>query len=170
MMTMRTVLDAPSEALDPSEQAFVAELREHGWFHTAVKGDHEGPGFSYTTGLWVSTGQPELLIFGMHRSIAHDVLWELFRNAKSGVVLQVRLPISQIFSNSLAYAFPVAKKFYRDYLGWSCWFYGSSSFPCLQIVWPDRSGVFPWEPGFEEAFLEGQADLTENGWQSELRP
>ena len=62
------------------------------------------------------------------------------------------LPIGErtdaVFANLPAYVFPVAKKHYRDLLGWSRWFYGGDDFPCLQIVWPDRAGRFPWEPTF----------------------
>lgn len=163
---MRTALDAPAEALDDSERAFVAKVREHGWFDTAVFGDAEGPEFSFTTGLWVNTGQPELIMFGMKRDIAHDVFWDLFRGAKTGVPLPIGEPTDQAFENLLAYAFPVSKRFYPDYLGWSRWFYGGDEFPCLQIVWPDRSGVFPWEPGFDTALEADQTDLTEYGWQS----
>jgi len=165
---MRTVLDLPIEALDDSERAFVAQVREHGWFDTAVFGDDEGPGFSFTTGLWVATGQPELIMFGMKREIAHDVLWDLFRDAEAGAALPIGEPTDKVFANLLAYAFPVSKRFYSHYLGWSRWFYGGDEFPCLQIVWPDREGVFPWESGFDPAFAADQTDLTENGWQAAL--
>jgi hypothetical protein len=165
---MRTALDAPIEALDGSERAFVAQVREHGWFDTAVFGDDQGPGFSFTTGLWVNTGQPELIMFGMKREIAHDVLWDLFRDAKLGAPLPIGEPTDKAFANLSAYAFPVSKRFYSDYLGWSRWFYGGDEFPCLQIVWPDREGVFPWEPGFDPAFAADQTDLTETGWQAAL--
>ena len=116
---MRTALDAPVEVLDDPERAFVAKVREHGWFDTAVFGDAEGPGFSLTTGLWVNTGQPELIMFGMKREITHDVLWDLFREAKAGSPLPIVKPTNRAFQNLLAYAFPVAKRFYPDHLGWS---------------------------------------------------
>jgi hypothetical protein len=62
----------------------------------------------------------------------------------------------------------VANRFYADHLGWTRWFYGGDRFPCLQIVWPDRAGVFPWEPGFDATFSNDQADLTEHGWQAAI--
>jgi hypothetical protein len=31
-------------------------------------------------------------------------------------------------------------------------FYGMVRPPYLQVVWPDRNGRFPWEPGFQAAF------------------
>jgi hypothetical protein len=45
---------APNEALDKSEQNFVANVREHGWFRTDIFEEEGHPGFSYSTGFWVS--------------------------------------------------------------------------------------------------------------------
>ena len=73
-----------------------------------------------------------------------------------------------VFANLPAYAFLVAKKHYRDLLGWSRWFYGGDDFACLQIVWPDRAGKFPSEPDFDTEFCEDHPDLTERGWANEI--
>src|SRR5690349_891478 len=132
---MLTALDAAPDALDASEQAFVAKIREHGWFRTNVFGDEQGPGFSFSTGFWVSANHPELMIFSTKSETAHDIFWDLFRDAKSGKSLSVRRRTYAVFANLPAYAFPVGKKYYRDFLGWSRWFYGSDAFRCLQIVW-----------------------------------
>ena len=166
---MLTALDAPPDALDEHEKAFVAQVREHGWFRTGVSSDEEGPGFSFTTGFWVNAGHPELMIFSMKDSIAHDIFWDLFREVKAGHALPIGQRTDRAFGNHPAYAFPVARKHYRDFLGWSCWFYGGDEFPCLQIVWPDRAGIFPWEPGFDAEFEKSQPDLTELGWANEIK-
>ena len=165
---MRTALDAPSEALDPSETNFVSKVREYGWFRTGVLGEGSNPGFSFTTGFWTSAQHPELIMFSTKADIAHDVFWDLFREAKVGNPLNVGIATSQVFANLPAYAFPVAKRFYADHLGWSRWFYGNDAFPCLQIVWSDRAGLFPWQSGFDPTFSKDQPDLTENGWQAAL--
>lgn len=165
---MQTALDAPPEALDPGEEEFVGKVREYGFFRTSVLGDDRGPGFSFTTGFWVSTGQPELIMFSVKHEIAHDVFWDLFRDAKSNKPIPLGKKTDQLFANLPAYAFPVAKRFYADHLGWSRWFYRGDEFPCIQIVWPDREGVFPWEPGFDPEFAGDQPDLTDKGWQASL--
>lgn len=165
---MRTALDANDDAFDDQERAFVAAVREHGWFRTSVFAEDENPGFSYTTGFYVNANRPELLISSMKNEIAHDIFWGLFRDAKSGVSLPVGKPLDNVFGNGLAFAFPVAKRFYRDHLGWSRWFYGGDDFQCLQIVWPDRDQLFPWQSGFDEGFVGLQPDLSEDGWQAAL--
>ena len=107
-------------------------------------------------------------MFSLQGEIAHDVFWDMFRLAKGNTPLSLGKPTNQVFANRTAYVFPIAKRFYPDYLGWSRWFYGGDDFPCLQIVWPDREGVFPWEETFDPAQPGGQLDLTEHGWQASL--
>ncbi|MGY2733560.1 hypothetical protein ACVWYO_001234 [Sphingomonas sp. UYP23] len=165
---MRTALDAPVEALDGPEQAFVAKIREHGWFRTGVMADDGQLGFSFTTGFYVSTGQPELMIFSMKDTIAHQVFWDLYELAKAGQLPPRGVRTDEIFGNGAAYLFEVAKRHYPTHLGWSRWFHAGDDFPCLQIVWADRTGLFPWEAGFDPAFNGLQLDLSDRGWMAEL--
>lgn len=164
---MLTALDAQSDALDQFEKPFVASIREYGWYRTSVSGDDEGPGFSYTTGFFVHTNQPELLMFGMP-TVVHDVFWDLYRDAQQDIALQIGKRSDQVFGNLPAYAFHISKRYYRGLLGWSRWFYAGDEFPCLQLVWPDRAGIFPWQRGFDPAFENRQIDLTESGWNASV--
>ena len=165
---MRTLLDAPSDALDPTGHAIVAKVRADGFFRAEVFADAIGPGYSYSTGFWVSTGQPEIVLSSVKGVIAHDVFWDMFRLAKASRPLSLRQPTDQVFANRTVYAFPMDKRFYADQLSWSRWFYGGEDFPCLQIVLPDHKGVFPWEAGCDPDFAGNQPDLTEHGWQASL--
>ena len=161
---MNTALLAPEGTLDKQEQSFVSAIREHGWFRTRVFAEGDHPEFSFTTGLWVTLGQPELIVVGLKSEIAHAILWDVFRDLSSGVQLPLRRRTDTVFGNQPACLFKMDKKFYAEFLGWSRWFYAGDDFPCLQLVWPDRSGVFPWEPNFDPAMAGIQPDLTEDGW------
>lgn len=165
---MITTLDSPTDQLDQAERSFVDNVRQHGWLRTAALAEEAKPGFSYTTGFAVSAGRPELMIFSTADEVAHEMFWVLFRRARAGEALPIGRRTSAFFSNLPAYAFPIAKRHFADYLGWSRWFYRGDEFSCLQIVWPDRAGVFPWEAGFDEEFGSDQADLTERGWLPEI--
>ena len=61
----------------------------------------------------------------------------------------------------------VAKKQYKEYLGFARWYYKGNDFPVLQCVWPDKQHRFPWDDGFEERFRSRQPllieDLPHNG-------
>ena len=165
---MNTVLDWPSDQLDCAERSFVDNIRQHGWLRTAALAEEAKPGFSYTTGFAVNAGRPELMIFSTSDEVVHEMFWVLFRRAKAGQDLPIGRRTNDFFSNLPAYAFPIAKRHFANYLGWSRWFYRGDAFSCLQIVWPDRAGVFPWEAGFDEEFVADQVDLTERGWTAEI--
>jgi len=79
-----TALDAPTDQLDNDEQHFVGIIREHGWFHTHVLGDEEGPGFDYTTGFQIGLGHPEIITFDMKKDVAATVFWDLYRSIGMG--------------------------------------------------------------------------------------
>jgi hypothetical protein len=164
---MRTALDAPLDALDDHEKDFVSNIREHGWFRTSVFAEDGHVGFSYTTGLWLTLGFPEIIVFSLKTETAHSILWDVFRDVKSGKRPPIGKP-TDIFANMDGVLFPVDHEHYAEHLGWSRWFYGGDDFPCLQLVWPDTRGVFPWQPGAEERFREDQPDLTTKGWAAEF--
>lgn len=166
-MTIPTALDVDPSAFNAHEQKIVANVREHGWFCTSVFAEEDQPGFSYSTGFWVSAQMAEVIVFGLGKT-AHSVLWDMFRDGKSGIKHPVSVRTDQIFAGFPAYLFPVSKKYYREYPLSSRWFYGDEKFPCLQLVWPDPKGVFPWEHGFDEKFRADQPDLTEHGWLNSL--
>jgi Domain of unknown function (DUF4262) len=161
---MRTALDTPTEKLDAHERDFVSKIREHGWFRTSVFGDNAGPNFSYTTGLWVNHQRPEVIVFSLKSEIAHDILWDVYRDAEAGRIYPLGEPVSGVFGNTDAVFTQVAKEHYADYLGWNRWFYGGDDFPCLQLIWPDRIGLFPWQPAASEEFAVSQPDLSPDGW------
>ena len=166
---MRTALDVSEANFDVTEKQFVANVREHGWFRTSVAADEHGPSFSYTTGFWQGVQKPELIISGLNHETAHQILWDIYTDAKAGKSLPIGVPVAEVFGNHAAYIFPVAKRFYSEYLGWSLWFYCGDNFDCLQIVWPDREGIFPWQDGYDPSFADDQPDLTENGWLAALK-
>lgn len=165
---MRTALDAPFGNLDKEEQNFVSNIMKNGWFGTHVSAESEGPGFSFTTGFWVNLKFPEVIVFSLKAQTAHDLFWHMFREAKAGKPPIIGKPAPEILEDSDVFLFPVAKTQYEAHLGWSRWFYSGDDFPCLQLVWPDDKGIFPWQSGFAPQFAGEQQDLTENGWAASL--
>jgi hypothetical protein len=161
---MLTALDADPAQLDRHEQNFVEKIREHGWFGTHVAADNEAPGFGFTTGFWLKFGLPELIVFSLSRQAAHDTFWHMFRELKTGKRFAIREPQDGIFRNVAAVLLPVSKQEYQSYLGWSRWFYGGDEFQCLQLVFPDANGYFPWANGATDDFRWGQPDLTGSNW------
>ena len=167
---METAFSLSSDQLDDQDSRFLQRIEEHGWFGTHVfDGDGVLPGFSYSTGFWLRHRQPELLVYGLKSSIAHDILWDAFRDVEQGRSYAAGVRTPGIFGNADAYLFTIAKGHYAEHLGWSRWFYRGDEFPCLHLIWPDRDGLFPWETGFADGEESVQPDLTEHGWLRERK-
>jgi hypothetical protein len=163
---MLTALDAPEAAFDEHEKKFVANIREHGWVVTNVFAEGEMPGFSYTTGLWKALGVPELIVFSLKTEAAHQIFWNIFNEAKAGRQFQNGTRINNILNTLDVVLMTVDKQHYREYLGWSRWFYAGDLFPCAQLIWPDRANLFPWNTEFDARFASDQPDLSEAGWKT----
>ena len=50
----------------------------------------------------------------------------------------------------------VDKARYHDYFGYAAWFYSSWDFPALQIVWPDKQSLYPWDAEFNPDWKAAQ--------------
>lgn len=165
---MITALNAAPGRLDPPEQQFVDNVRQYGWHCTTVAADEIGPGFAYTTGTWVTLGVPELIVFSLDDR-AHDVLTVIYTDLEQGRRFETGTPVSDVLNGYDVFLMPVALSHYPHFLGWSEWFYGPTDFPCLQLVWPDRNGFFPWQAEAAHAYRDLQPDLSEQGWASSVR-
>lgn len=54
----------------------------------------------------------------------------------------------------------VIKAHYKEYLGWSRWFYCGDGFEAWQVIFPDKSGHFPWDNGASPEFRWFQPNLV----------
>jgi hypothetical protein len=162
-----TEMDSPRDGLDEAERDFIDGIGEHGWMQTQALDEDDKPGFSFTTGFQFSIGHPEILAFKIDRQVANRIFWLLYRCARNGKPVPRATRTTGIVPGDEAYVFPIARRHYADYLGWSRWFYRGDDFECLQIVWPDEAGLFPWEDGFDPRYANAQVDLTEKGWAVE---
>lgn len=166
---MITALDTPIDQLDPQERKFVAIMREHGWHHMGVLGDSGHQEFSYSTGFWLTFRHPEIIVFSLPQKVANEVLWDIYGDIRNGRIFPAGVRLSTVFADTDAYLMPVSEQHYAGYLGWSCWFYGHHGFPCLQLVWPDQQGAFPWEASWRHTSPALHPDLTPGGWIRALK-
>lgn len=162
---MKTALDLDEFELDQTERDFLSQLRKHGWFGTRVfDPEKQEPEFTYTTGFFHGLNYPEIIVFSLPKQVSHDILWDIYRDIREGNGPKSGAKLSGIFGNNQAVLLPVSRHFYAEHLGWSRWFYRDYDFPCLQLIWPDRAGIFPWEPNFDPAFASEQPDLSDGKW------
>jgi hypothetical protein len=49
-----------------------------------------------------------------------------------------------------------ARNSYDAHVGYAIWFNGGREFPLLQLVWPDKEGRFPGDPGTSPGLAKQQ--------------
>lgn len=156
---MKTALDLNPSELDEHEKRFVENIREHGWFGTHVAEGENEPRFSYTTGFWLGLQMPELVIFSLPTELSHQIFWSFYNDLSSGRKYTIGAPIAEMIEGYPVILKPVLKDHYPDHFGWSRWFYRGDKFEVNQIVFPDKSGQFPWDDGASDGFKATQPHL-----------
>ena len=165
MTTMQTTFDDPPSSLNDYELNILSQVEKFGWNSTHVSSDGPGqPSFTYSTGFWLTQGQPEVILFDMPSTLAHNVLGAIFDKQSDGRCFETEKPVTGILSDEDVYLLPVQKAAVSEYLLSTEWFYKGSHFPCSHMIWPDRSGRFPWQSKFETKLLSLQPDISKNGW------
>jgi hypothetical protein len=154
---------------DDFDRKLLADIKRVGWAVIGIEEDAEGPSFAFSVGLFHTLGHPEVILMGLRVPIAYRFINDIGTAVRAGRRFETGGRYDEI-AEGLPLAFvAVAERHYREYLGYARWFYQGSKFPVLQCVWPDKQGVFPWEPGFDGRFFQKQPvlgparDLTD-GW------
>lgn len=153
-----TVLKHGWQVIMVAEDAGCDDADHHG--HSADDHDGTGPAFAYTIGLGHRVGHPELLMSGLDHRLMHRCLNGIAQRIMDGL----RLAPGDAIENVLA-GVPVAVEQVTDdalaeNVTWSGWFHRRKP-EALAIVWPDRNGVFGWQPG-APAILD---ELQPPGWR-----
>ena len=147
--------------LDPEAcmQAVADDIRTVGWSVSAVLGDDIAPPWAYTIGLWLSHQGPELTMFGLpveHMTIILNTVGDRIAN---GTLIEAGDQVDGICPCSLGIRPVHASWRTTSLFAVSDRYYGYVRPPCLQVVWPDRRGRFPGDPGFQARYEGRQPTL-----------
>jgi hypothetical protein len=126
-------------------------VEEHG---CAFVTGEDGPPYAYTVGLWESLSAPELVVYGLTKHDAKNVIAFGLQELKEG-----RLILSDGVRSSgvVEKVDCIWRKVDPSQL--NSWRFGSwyryrhhrtgryDGLEMYQLVWPDEKGLFPWEPG-----------------------
>jgi hypothetical protein len=142
--------------LPPADVKVLDDVEQFGVHIVHVPEDDEGPGFSFTVGLWETFQQPEVLVFGLPTEIAHGLLDGLTDEVDGD-----RRFAAGEKHDGLLVGYPVRflelpKARFAEFLGVAMWAYEGDDFPAVQLVWPDKQGRWPWDAGVREGFAEAQ--------------
>ena len=124
----------------------LADIEEHGCHILHVMEDDAGPGFSYSIGIEKTSSQPELVVTGLKRDLAHWIINEYKDRVRAGERFEPDNPYSGFLGDFDVLFRPVLKEHYEEYFGWGRWLYEGDDFRVYQLIWPSTKGLWPWDP------------------------
>ena len=162
----------PDASYDELDRRTIDSVLEHGWQvilvaddaacsdpehhdHSADDEGDPGPAFAYTVGLGHRLGHPELLMSGLDRHVMHRALNDIADRIMNGRRLSPGDALEHVLAGVPVAIEQVADDGLRDTVTWSGWFHRRKP-AALAVVWPDRNGVFAWQPGAPDILDELQ--------------
>lgn len=139
--------------LDAQEDRTISHIETHGCSVFRVESSTTGPSWSYTVGVYDTSGRPELITVGLLEPTARFLLNEAAGELRKGVNLAQSRYRDLIGEVECEFR-PVDRKWIRHLMGWAVWYNNGDDFPVLQAVYPDRENRFPEDEGFEEYFRQ----------------
>jgi hypothetical protein len=137
---------------DPADEKIFSNIREHGCHIVGIGSDDKGPQYAFSIGLFLNYGQPEIVLFGLRPEQQGALINDVRDHAARGECFVASDRSDKFLTDYDVCFVEYPLEAYADYLGTANWFYQSlpKPFPCVQMVWPDRGGRFPWEPGYDK--------------------
>lgn len=145
-----------------AEKKVINDVEKYGFHVVQVKDDGYSPSFAYTIGLYKTYGYPELICFGLSLDLLHSVLWSGKELLDKQSIPDQNIGYADFLGDYEVRLLTVDKAWYHYYFGYGIWFNKGKEFPALQIVWPDKQALFPWEEAFNPAWKAGQPLLDRN--------
>jgi len=115
------------------------------------------PGYAYTIGFPESFGFPELLIFGLTPVAARGLVDLVADLLRGGTEIPIGVELVGLFDNELRCLFaPVDLATWGELVDVAISWHRGPSFALVQLLWPDRNGFLPTEPGFDRRVVTAQ--------------
>jgi hypothetical protein len=151
--------------VNAAEQRILDDISRIGWHVTcvgpAVDSDDPEEWFAYTVGLSKTFGWPELLCFGLDL----DLMGLLLNDAVDECRARDVAPSAGLVLNDVLEGFPARLEMPQPmadhYVNAARWLarHEGLSFSVLQLLWPDKNGCFPDEPGCSPGAIRMQTPL-----------
>ena len=134
-----------NEEEEEKEKTILNDINEYGCHVIHVFEEEEHPRFTYSVGIEQVSDQPELLVTGLPQELAHSIINDYSRRIKAGETFEPDSYYEGFLGGFDVTFKEVEKKHYTHYLGWAIWLYKGDDFKVLQLIYPNTSGVWPWD-------------------------
>jgi hypothetical protein len=141
---------------EPDRVTATADLvRAHGWSVLWIGGGSVD--FAYTVGLWHTFRRPELVMFGLTGRDMQNWLNTCVDRAGEHGWPEPHTPFGGVLEGFETQLRPVHESWHDPLFGTASRFYNGVTVPFLQLVWPDRTGTWPWLDGATASSRNRQA-------------
>ncbi len=154
------------KAEDASDQKLLSDVENHGSHIVQIQEEDDSPQFAFTVGLYYQFLQPEILIMGIGLEMSAQILNDIGDAMRSGRKITPGRYNDFIEGFEVELA-PIDLSQYEEHLGYATWFYRTLTkpYPAMQCIWPDKSGLFPGDEGYDSRFYSLQKILTNESEQ-----
>ena len=139
--------------LGKADKQTIGRIEKFGCEVVQVKSTISGPGWSYSVGVFDTSGKPEIITVGLQEDVALVLVNEAANSLRSGVDLTQGRHSNMLGDVECEFR-PVDSKWAKHLMGWAVWYYEGADFPVLQAVYPDLKNRFPEDEGFDSAFQQ----------------
>jgi hypothetical protein len=145
-------------AADEHDRKLLSDVARHGWHVLHVFDPESDLTYSFSVGLYLKFGHPEILVMGLSEEVSRDLINTTAEHIAGGRVFLAGTRTDDLVEGFACGFTPILVDHYEQYLGYGIWFYRSlkQPFPAIQLVWPDKQGRFPWEENYDKNFLRLQ--------------
>lgn len=139
--------------LSRTDKQTIGRIEKFGCEVVQVKSTISGPGWSYSVGIYDTSGKPEIITVGLQEDVALVLVNEAASSLRAGIDLTQGRHSNMLGDVECEFR-PVDAKWVKHLMGWAVWYYEGADFPVLQAVYPDLKNRFPEEEGFDSAFQQ----------------
>jgi len=137
--------------LDKREQRVVDDIARCGWHLMGVLAGEEDPPFTYSIGMMVTLKHPEIVSFGLDHKLTASIINGMGHEIRNGRSFQEAGLYEGLIRGFACKIRPVSKASHAKYLGFAMWHRRHigkiNTLEAVQLLWPDKAGFFPDEPG-----------------------
>jgi hypothetical protein len=144
------------------EKKLIETIEEVGWHISLIESDGYTPSFAYTTGLTKTFKHPEIVMIGLDIKLMSEILNIAGDLIKEGKKYEINVPYDDFLEDYNCKFIEVNKDYYPDYLGYSIWYNEGIEFNCIQLVWPNNNGEYPFDLEKGDSFQFKQPLLDRN--------
>ena len=147
--------------MDDSDKRLLDNIEKFGCQVMHISAENGLAPFSYSVGIQKNSSAPEVVIIGLTQPLAHSVVNEYNRRARNGEKFEIGKTYPDFIEGFEILVSKVDKSYYQEYFGFNLWLYGGDNFDIVEFVYPNTSGIWPWQNEADDWFRSWQPVLVE---------